>query len=141
MIVLVAALAACSSAVPMIASPATPVPASEATVVNASGITADRRGQLLNLKVGDTFAVRIPTIPQSGFTWQPQDLDTHILLQLGDPVYEPDSGSNAAGGTVILRFKVVGAGRTALTLIYAGSPSGGGPSLYRDSFGITLDAH
>ncbi len=108
--------------------------------MNASGITADRPGEVLHLKVGDTFEVRIPTIPMSGLTWQPMKLDTAVLAQLGDPVYEPAPGPNAAGGTVVIRFKVVGAGTVPLTLIYAGASSSSGPMLYNQSFGLTVDA-
>ena len=138
-------LAGCSPAA------ATPLPATSAvapeaaptiggTVVNASGITSDKPGEVLHLKVGDTFEVRIPTIPMSGFTWQPMNLDTGVLTQLGDPVYEPAPGPNAAGGTVVIGFKVVGAGTVPLTLIYAGGSNSGGPMLYNQSFGLTVDA-
>ncbi len=109
--------------------------------MNASGgIAADKPGDVLHVKVGDTFHVRIPTIPMSGFTWQPTDLDTRVLMQLGNPVYEADASANAAGGTVILTFRVVGPGKVPLTLIYAGASSAGGPLLYNKSFGLTVDA-
>ncbi len=106
----------------------------------SGGITADKPGEVLHVKVGDTFQVRIPTIPKSGFTWQPSSLDTRVLAQLGDPVYEPDPSPNAAGGTTVLTFKVVGAGTAPLTLIYVAGSSGGGPALYSQSFGLTVDA-
>ncbi len=108
--------------------------------MNGSGIAANKPGETLNLKVGDTFEVRIPTIPTAGFTWQPQDLNPQMLLQLGDPVYQADTSPNAAGGIVVLTFKVVGAGTTPLTLIYANSASSGGLSLSKQSFGITVNA-
>jgi predicted secreted protein len=114
--------------------------ASPAATVSGSGITARRNGQSLSVNVGDTFYVRIPTIPRAGFTWQPQHLNTSILSQLDGPVYEPDPSPNAAGGVVVLRFKVVGPGHTDLALIYASSSSSGAPSLYSDSFGISIDA-
>ncbi len=116
------------------------LPTDGGAVVNGSGYAARKPGEILNLKVGDTFEVRIPTIPTAGFTWQPQDLNPQMLLQLGDPVYEADTSPNSAGGIVVLKFKVVGAGTTPLTLIYANSAGSGGLSLYKQSFGITVNA-
>lgn len=108
--------------------------------VNASGITANKPGQVLDVKVGDTFDVRIPTIPRPGFTWQPQNLDAQILQQLGAAVYQPDPSPNSAGGTVVLTFKVIGPGKAHLALLYASAPGGSAPSLYSSSFEITVNA-
>jgi predicted secreted protein len=113
---------------------------SSGAVVNESGMSATKKGETLNLQVGDMFEVRIPTIPASGFVWKPHNLNTQILQQVGDPVYEPGTSPNAAGGTTILKFQVVGAGSTPLNLIYSRAASGGGPSLYSQSFGITVNA-
>lgn len=139
------ALLGCSTAAQMPAvtaapSVTTPLPASPAATVSGSAITASRNGQSLNVKVGDIFDVRIPTIPRPGFTWQPDKLDANILEQVGEPLYEPDPAPNAAGGVVVLRFRVVGPGHANLALIYASSPASGAPSLYSDSFGISVDA-
>ena len=133
-----------NAAAPTLAALFEASPAAGGTVVNgsanASVVTADMKGKLISVKVGDTFDVRIPTIPTAGYQWQAMNLDTGILMQLGDPVYKADPGLNVAGGIVTLRFKVVGPGTTALNLIYASSPAGGGPSLSSDLFGITVEA-
>ena len=137
--------AACGPSASNLATPSSvPVPSSLTaqadTALNASGIAASTPGETLHLKVGETFQVRIPTIPRPGFTWQLQDLNARMLTQLGGPVYEPDPGPNAAGGTVVLAFKVVGAGTMPLTLIHASSGIGGVPVLSSNSFGIIIDA-
>lgn len=91
-----------------------------------------------SLQVGDTLEVRLPTIPQEGFSWKVQDLDTKILKQDGDAVYVEDDGVNAVGGTSTLRFKAVGAGSSMLTLIFAGSVNGG-PEMSAQSFGLSVE--
>ena len=98
------------------------------------------KGKTISLKVGDTFEINIRTIPTPGFKWEVNKLDTTILLELGDPVFNTDSNPTSIGGTVVVKFKVVGAGTTPLTLIYVGTSQNGGPSLYKDSFGVTIEA-
>jgi predicted secreted protein len=107
---------------------------------NASVITNDMKDKTISLKVGDVFEINIRTIPTPGFKWEVNRLNTTILLELGDPVYTADSNPNSLGGTVVAKFKVVGAGTTPLTLIYVGTLQNGGPSLSKDSFGVTIDA-
>jgi len=131
-------------------STALPVRAAALVIVGAAGAAApsgngliinpDIKGQSFLVQVGDTFAVQIPTFPTEGFTWQPQDLDTNILAEVGDPVFTADSAAAGSGGVVTLEFKVVGPGATALNLIYAGPSINGVPSLYKNSFGVTIVA-
>ena len=118
-------------------TPATP------QALNSQGkemvITQKMNGQTVSFQVGDTFEIQIPTIPTTGFTWQPKDLDTAILIQVGEPVYQADTGPNAAGGIVTLKFKAIGAGKTNLILLYIRSSANGGPSLYKNSFGVNIE--
>ena len=126
----------------------TPLPSHAVTLVagvataagNGLVITPKIQGQSFLLKVGDTFSVQIPTIPTEGFTWEAQDLDTTILTQLGAPVFTADSTTAGAGGIVTINFKVVGPGTTALNLIYTQPSINGAPSLYTNSFGVTIEA-
>jgi predicted secreted protein len=110
------------------------------TAVNALVITQDMKDKSVSLKVGDTFEIRIPTIPTAGFDWQAKDLDTKILLQLGDPVFKADSNAASVGGIETLKFKVVGPGTTSLILLYVSPSKNGVPSIYTDSFGVTIEA-
>jgi predicted secreted protein len=102
-------------------------------------ITPSIKGQSVSLHLGETFEVQIPTIPTDGFEWEPQDLDPSILVQVGDPVYTADSSPSAAGGIVTLTFKAVGPGKTTLTLLYLRPSVNGTPSLYKNSFGVTIE--
>lgn len=109
------------------------------TAENAIVITPDMKGKSVSLKVGDTFEIQIPTIPTAGYQWETDELDTAILVQVGDPVFIMDSDPNAAGGIVTLKFKVVGKGTTALNLIFVHPSENGIPSLYSNSFGVTIE--
>ena len=102
-------------------------------------ITRAMNGQSFSLKVGDTFEIQLATIPIVGFEWTPKDLDTTILFQEGQAVYTADSSPNSAGGIVTLRFKAVGAGKIHLTLLYLHPAENGVPSLYNNSFGVTIE--
>jgi predicted secreted protein len=102
-------------------------------------ITPSIKGQSVSLHLGETFEVQIPTIPTDGFEWEPQNLDPSILVEVGKPVYTADSSPNAAGGIVTLTFKSVGAGKTTLTLLYLRPAVNGVASLYKNSFGVTIE--
>jgi predicted secreted protein len=115
-------------------------PAEGTTVMIGAVVTAAREAKSVSVRVGDTLEIQIPSIPTAGFKWEPKDLDTSILTPLGDPVFEADSASAGAGGITTLKFKVVGAGITTLTLIYASASKNGLPSMYKDSFGMTVEA-
>ncbi len=101
-------------------------------------VTPSPRPISASLKVGDTLEVRLPTIPQEGFSWQVQALDSKILKQDGEAVYVEDDGVNAAGGTTTLRFKAVGAGSTELILIFASSPDAS-PAMSAQSFSVSVE--
>ena len=96
------------------------------------------QGNAVELTVGETLLVQIPTIPTEGFEWMVQDLDTKILLQDGKPLFMQQTGTDAAGGVVILKFKAVGTGETQLNLVYAKPTTGREPGLAKNSFGIKV---
>jgi predicted secreted protein len=118
---------------------ATISPTKGVTQVKALVITQDMNGKTVSLQVGDTFEIHLATIPVVGFEWTAKNLDTAILLQEGNPVYQAGSASNTVGGIVTLRFKVVGAGKTHLTLLYLHPAENGVPSLYNKSFGVNFE--
>lgn len=104
-------------------------------------VTPGIKENLVNLKVGGTFEIQIPTIPTAGFEWEPEDLDTTILLQEGGANYVADTSSNSAGGIVTLKFKAIGPGKTTLNLIYT-QPSGNGtPSFSKNSLAVTVNVN
>ena len=96
-------------------------------------------GKFCSLKVGDILEIQIPTIPTEGYAWQVQDLDTKILTQQGDPEYFKDVSENSAGGTTVLRFKAVGAGKTNISLIYTNAATAGDLALTMKTFGMSVE--
>ena len=102
-------------------------------------VTPAIQGNSASLKVGDILEIQIPTIPTEGYAWQVQDLDTKILTQQGDPEYVKDTSENSAGGTTILRFKAVGAGKTNIGLIYTNAASAGDLALTMKTFGMSVE--
>jgi inhibitor of cysteine peptidase len=102
-------------------------------------VTPAIKGNSASLKVGDILEIQIPTIPTEGYAWQVQDLDTKILTQQGDPEYVKDTSENSAGGTTILRFKAVGAGKTNIGLIYTNAASAGDLALTMKTFGMSVE--
>ena len=102
-------------------------------------VTPAIKGNSASLKVGDILEIQIPTIPTEGYAWQAQDLDTKILTQQGDPEYLKDTSENSAGGTTILRFKAVGAGKTNIGLIYTNAATAGDIALTMKTFGMSVE--
>jgi predicted secreted protein len=102
-------------------------------------VTPAIRGNSAVLNIGDTLEIQIPTIPSEGFEWLAQDLDTTILLQEGDAVYNEATDPDSAGGIVTLRFAAVGSGQTTITLLYTNAKSGSALSISKDSFGMTVE--
>ena len=112
--VLLAALlfsaAGCSGAVPL----STPISPSNA-------LTEADNGKTVNLNVGEMLVVRLASNPSTGYSWETKGLNTQILEQVGDAVFEsPDTPPDlvGAGGTLVLTFKALQPGTTTLTLVY-----------------------
>ena len=112
--VLLAALlfsaAGCSGAVPL----STPISPSNA-------LTEADNGKTVNLNVGEMLVVRLASNPSTGYSWETKGLNTQILEQVGDAVFEsPDTPPDlvGAGGTMVLTFKALQPGTTTLTLVY-----------------------
>jgi predicted secreted protein len=112
---------------------------SDKNVAPAQVITLKMNGQTIEVNEGDTFQISIPTIPAQGFNWEPETLDSNILEQQGDALYQQNQGADEAGGNVILTFKAVGKGTTPLTLIYTQSRVNNPNAMYTQSFGVTIN--
>lgn len=110
---------------------------SQGTVV----VTPAIEGLEVTLTLGDTLIVEIPTIPQEGFEWVVEDIDTSILVQEGGPTYKEQPDTSSDSGKVFLEFKAVGRGTTVLNLAYLNEQSGdtGQSSLTQNTFGMTVE--
>ncbi len=101
-------------------------------------ITLEMNGQTIEVQVGDVFQVSLATIPVEDFNWEPDSLDTNILEQQGAAVYQKGQDADDAGGNVVLTFKAVGTGSTALNLIYTQPRENNPKALFTNSFGVTI---
>lgn len=101
-------------------------------------ITLEMNGQTIEVHEGDTFQVSLATIPVAGFNWEPDSLDTSILEQQEQAIYQKGQDANDAGGNVVLTFKALGAGSTALNLIYTQPRENNPKALFTNSFGLTV---
>ena len=63
-------------------------------------VTPATRHVKASLQVGQKLIVEIPTIPEEGFSWVVDKLDTSILVQEGDSLYASNTAADSAGGTV-----------------------------------------
>jgi inhibitor of cysteine peptidase len=82
-------------------------------------LTIADKGNQLNINVGTLIIITLDGNPSTGYTWESKDLDTVILEQVGDPVFNSNSpGQVGSGGTLSLSFKALQPGKTTLTLVY-----------------------
>ncbi|WP_422769684.1 protease inhibitor I42 family protein [Plantactinospora sp. WMMC1484] len=64
---------------------------------------------------GDLVVVELDETPSSGYRWQLDEVDAHVLAPAGDS-FRPAGAGSGGTGTRQLRFTVVGAGRTSVRL-------------------------
>lgn len=81
-------------------------------------IGAAQAGTEVALQVGERLAVTLEGNPTTGYTWMVAAADPALLVQLGEPEFQPTSDALGAGGMQTLRFSAIGAGTTSLQLIY-----------------------
>lgn len=75
-------------------------------------------GRQIELNKGQTLVVSLEANPTTGYTWEVSELDTHILSQIGETEFKPESDLLGAGGMQILRFESANSGQTPLKLVY-----------------------
>lgn len=69
--------------------------------------------------IGGQLVVALEGNPSTGYNWLVEAVDESILRLVGDPDFLPDDPLLVgSGGKVALRFEGVGAGQTALRLVY-----------------------
>jgi C1A family cysteine protease len=82
-------------------------------------VTESDSGQAVDLN-GEVLVVNLESNPSTGYDWQVQGLNPHILHQLDATEWLPDTPGKLGGsGTQVLRFAAIGKGGTILDLVYA----------------------
>lgn len=94
---------------------AEPYPIQEANL----NLTEANEGGAFELKrAGDQLVVVLEGNPTTGYTWAVEAMDENILQQVDDADFFPDSDAIGAGGKLVLHFRAMAMGQTALRLVY-----------------------
>ena len=80
----------------------------------ARPLNEQNNGDEVRAQVGDTLAISLPENATTGYRWEPDTLDAHIL-QLQDSGGNYPSGPPGSGGTAHFQVKVLAAGHTTLS--------------------------
>lgn len=72
----------------------------------------------IELNKGQTLVITLEANPTTGYTWEAEEFDEHILRQAGETKFQPQSSAIGAGGVQTLSFEAVNAGKTSLKLVY-----------------------
>lgn len=81
-------------------------------------LTETDAGRSIRLRAGDPLEITLASNPTTGFQWEVSAGDSAVLRQRGEPLFIPGGSAPGRGGQVTLTFEAVGAGQTALKLIY-----------------------
>lgn len=82
-------------------------------------VTAEQAGKTIYLTPAQTLEVILEGNPTTGYSWNLDPDSTAPLYEAGEPEFHSESDLVGAGGEVILRFDVAGAGSGELLLDYA----------------------
>jgi inhibitor of cysteine peptidase len=82
-------------------------------------LTNTDTGKKIDLALGDILEIAFETSTSEGYTWQVMTVDSVVLKQMGDPVFNRQSNAMGNPGVQVWKFQAVGAGNTLLKLGYA----------------------
>lgn len=97
-------------------------------------VTPSPRGTSVTLSMGEILLLEIPTIPEEGFHWIVEKLDTSILIQQNESLYIEDKEQDSAGGVYQFRFIPVGRGQTIVNLNYVSKDA----MFSKNTFGMSV---
>ncbi len=82
-------------------------------------VTGTDSGRAVNLKTGDTLAVRLASNPSTGYSWEVSEGKADVLLEK-NKVFEQGAADSSpgTGGTDVWMFEAVKEGKQKLTFIY-----------------------
>ena len=81
--------------------------------------TMKDNGRTLELQLDSPFEVELEGNPTTGYSWQVVEMDTNVIRQTGEPVYEPSGDKPGSGGVYTFRFRTVADGESLLVLVYS----------------------
>ena len=81
-------------------------------------LDADDNGRQIELEKGQILVITLEANPTTGYIWEIAKHEQHVLRQVGEAGFEPESEAIGAQGIQTLRFEAVNVGKTALKLVY-----------------------
>ena len=81
-------------------------------------LTEKDSGHTVEIAAGSVMAVILKGNPTTGYTWAVASVDESILTQIGEAEFKAERKARGSGGTITLRFRAEGEGKTCLRLIY-----------------------
>jgi len=81
-------------------------------------LDADDNGRQIELEKGQILVITLEANPTTGYTWEIAEHEEHVLRQVGEAGFEPESEAIGAQGIQTLRFEAVNVGKTTLKLVY-----------------------
>lgn len=100
-------------------------------------INQEDNGNTIAMVKGDTLLLHLEGNPTTGYTWEPENLDTEYLTMPTESEFVPSSSLKGAGGMYTFTFVAQQAGVTHLRLIYHRTFEQGVPPI--QVFEVTLD--
>jgi inhibitor of cysteine peptidase len=85
---------------------------------NPVTVTESDNNTQVNLNVGDTLVVKLPSTPGTGYSWTVAQNNASLLRPVGANAKPSDTGRPGAPGEQIFQFRAVSGGGEALTLLY-----------------------
>ncbi len=92
--------------------------ANHETGKEALDINEEQNGGIVAMVVHDVVRIQIEGNPTTGFIWEPEKLDTHLLTQIGERKFTPNNHLKDGEGVFAFTFKALKPGVTHLRLIY-----------------------
>jgi inhibitor of cysteine peptidase len=97
---------------------------SAAGPTTVEGVDQEETGDRFFLNLGETFELRLPGNPTTGYAWEVSDIDDQMVRLvrqdfISGPAPTESRGPVAgAGGTFIFIFQAIGHGTTSVDLVY-----------------------
>jgi inhibitor of cysteine peptidase len=87
-------------------------------------------GGSVSIETGETLQVSLSGNPTTGYTWFITDLDTDILVQVGEPAFDPDTNLLGSPGAITTDFEGTTAGTTQLVMEYRSVAGGDAVNIF-----------
>lgn len=75
-------------------------------------------GRNIKLNVDTVLVIALPINPSTGYKWEIEDLDEHLLEMTRDDILDTPSSKSGEGKTEFFRLWAIAPGTTTLNLIY-----------------------